>query len=183
MAVHTSAPIPYERAIPRDAEPTFHLPEVFRRNGRAGDQSAIQRLVLVGRVPMFRMLVGFRASRHIDGEVPKLGCISHQFHVPLVPNKTRLRRNTQVTQSLQSSIEDDRCRLVGGTVFARDTSHSGSPAAAMLSTRDLNEVDCQVQGVSGVMDCLPAAFPDIVLVPAIASHAFILLASMSEAFE
>jgi hypothetical protein len=33
------------------------------------------------------------------------------------------------------------------------------------------------------MDCLLAAFPDIVLVPAIASHAFILLASMSEVFE
>ena len=165
-------------------ENSLGLPEEVLGQSGARHKTMSQWLLFVGRVVMLEVLVAFRAIGDINCEITKLRS------VPLEPDITlnlRVHRHrvcihTQLAQALESGIEDHRDGLVGTSILTRNALHPETPAASVLASRDLDEVDREVQAISGIVDGLPAALSDIVFVPAIASHAFILLAGMSKIF-
>lgn len=129
---------------------------------------------------MERMSISLRPSRHINRKVSEFGAMASKFNIALEPTRVTVGRNTQIAQSLKGSIENHCRKLLRGSILTGNTLHASSPVASMLSTGNLDEVNCQVDGISCVVDRLAATLPDIVLVPAIAGHSFILLARVSE---
>jgi hypothetical protein len=158
------------------------LPKMLLGERYAADEGAIQWLICGAWVIVDRMHVGSRSIGDINGEITEFRGISFELDIASSTTRSRFRISAQVAKAFESRIEDHRDGLIWVCAFSGRTLNPESPATSVLAAGNLDEINCQVQAVSSIMDSLSSTLPDIVLVPAISSHPLILFAGVSKVF-
>ena len=162
------------------ARHTFCLPYLLIRNLEARNYRSIQRFLCVARVGGGRVPIRIRACCDLQWESTELTTWAFHGHRAFNPMPISFIFNTQVSKAFHGRVENQGCHQYFRRIFSRGTLDPDAPASSMLSTRDLDKFGGDVNRVSRVMDYLPSAMSDIVFIPAITMHSFILFACMPE---
>ena len=129
---------------------------------------------------MLRMTVGVWALRDVDGEVTQLRGGALQGDGVLVAERVPFVLDLDAAKAFHGRVEDHVGLEIHRRIFSGNASDADAPASTLAAAGNFDELGLDVDAVVSVVNGLATASAHVVLFPAVASHAVVLLAGMSE---